>query len=76
MAAVEGGKAAVAVVTQEFEGLAKNMAGNCGRSGLRLCVLPYPLESKPDAEVAEIARSHFAGLLEVLGAGAQAQRKE
>lgn len=68
MAAVEGGKTAVAVVTQEFEVLARNMASNCGRSGLRLCVLPYPLESKPEAEVAEIARRHFAVLLDALGA--------
>ncbi len=68
MAAVEGGKTAVAVVTQEFEVLARNMASNCGRSGLRLCVLPYPLESKSEAEVAEIARRHFSILLELLGA--------
>ncbi len=70
MAALQEGKTAVAVVTQEFEALAANMARNCGRSGLRVCVLPYPLESRPQAEVAEIARSHFEGLLEVLGAQA------
>jgi hypothetical protein len=67
VAAVEGGKAAVAVVTQEFEVLAQNMARNCGRSGLRICVLPYPLESKPEAEVAQIAREHLPALFAALG---------
>ena len=35
------------------------MAANAGRSGLRVHVLPYPLESRPEAEVREIAREHW-----------------
>ena len=67
--AVDGrGKAAVAVVTHEFESLARTMAANAGRSGLRLLVLPYPLDTRPEAEVREIAREHFDRLLDVLGA--------
>lgn len=31
-------------------------------------VLPYPLETLPEAAVREIAREHFPKLLEVLGA--------
>jgi hypothetical protein len=62
------GKTAVAVVTQEFEALARSMAANAGWPQLRILVLPYPLETLPEAEVREIAREHFAGLLECLGA--------
>ena len=61
------GKTAVAVVTQEFEGLARTMAKNAGRSGLRLLVLPYPLDTLPEHEVRQIAKDHFGGLLQALG---------
>ena len=62
------GKTAVAVVTQEFEGLSRTMAANAGRSGLRVHVLPYPLETRPEAEVREIALQHWPLLLKTLGA--------
>ncbi len=67
MVALREGKAAVAVVTQEFEALARSMAGNAGRSGLRVHVLPYPLDSLPESEVREIARRHYRPLLRTLG---------
>jgi hypothetical protein len=62
------GKTAVAVVTAEFEDLARTMAANAGRAGLRVHVLPYPLESRPEAEVREIAREHWPLLIDTLGA--------
>jgi hypothetical protein len=62
------GKTAVVVVTAEFESLAHTMAANAGRSGLRVHVLPYPLESRPEDEVRAIAREHWPGLLRTLGA--------
>jgi hypothetical protein len=62
------GKTAVVVVTAEFEHLARTMAANAGRAGLRVHVLPYPLESRPEAEVREIARQHWPLMLETLGA--------
>ncbi len=65
--ALEAGKTAVAVVTSEFEALARGMAANAGRSGLRLHVLPYPLDDRPEKEVREIAREHFRPLLRTLG---------
>lgn len=68
--AAAGGKTAVAVVTREFETLSHTMASNAGRKGLRVLVLPYPLETLPEAEVREIARAYFPKLLEVLGAEA------
>lgn len=62
------GKTAVVVVTAEFEHLAHAMAANAGRAGLRVHVLPYPLESRPEHEVRAIARRHWPRLLETLGA--------
>jgi hypothetical protein len=62
------GKTAVVVVTAEFEHLAHTMAANAGRAGLRVHVLPYPLESRPEAEIREIARAHWPRLLDTLGA--------
>lgn len=44
------------------------MAANTGRVGLRLHVLPYPLESLSEAAVREIAREHWKPLLDTLGA--------
>lgn len=55
-------------MTAEFEHLAHTMAANAGRAGLRVHVLPYPLESRPEAEVREIAREHWSLLLTTLGA--------
>jgi hypothetical protein len=61
------GKAAVAVVTEEFEALSHTMAANAGRSGLRVQVLPYPLETRPEKEVRAIARERYRSLLRTLG---------
>jgi hypothetical protein len=55
------------VVTAEFEQLAHTMAANAGRAGLRVLVLPYPLESRPEDEVRTIAREHWPTLLRTLG---------
>jgi hypothetical protein len=45
------------------------MASNAGWQALRVHVLPYPLEARPEDEVREIAREHYSGLLSTLGAG-------
>ena len=55
-------------MTAEFEHLAHTMAANAGRAGLRVHVLPYPLESRPEAEVRDIAREHWPQLLSTIGA--------
>jgi hypothetical protein len=65
--ALSAGKAAVAVVTQEFEALAHTMAANAGRPGLRIVVLPYPLETKPEEEVRSVARDHWRPFLRSVG---------
>ena len=68
MAVARREKAAVAVVTSEFEALAHTMAGNAGSPALRVHVLPYPLETLPEEEVRAIAREHWPLLLQTLGA--------
>jgi hypothetical protein len=60
-------KAAVVAVTAEFEALAHTMAANAGRPSLRVHVLPYPLETRAEKEVREIAREHVRSLLRTLG---------
>jgi hypothetical protein len=62
------GKTAVAVVTAEFEVLAHTMAANAGRPGLRVHVLPYPLETEAEQHVREVARAHWPLVLQTLGA--------
>ncbi len=64
----ERDKTAVVVVTQEFESLSHTMAANAGRQGLRVLVLPYPLETRPEEEVRQIARDYFSQLLDTMGA--------
>jgi len=68
VAAAREGKTAVVVVTAEFEALAHTMAANAGRGGLRVHVLPYPLETRPEAEVRAIATEHWPKLLATIGA--------
>ena len=70
MAAAREGKTAVVVVTAEFESLAHTMAANAGRGGLRVHVLPYPLETRPEADVRAIAAEHWPALLATIGASA------
>ena len=48
------------------------MAANAGRGGLRVHVLPYPLEARPEAEVRAIARQHWPRLLDTMGASESA----
>lgn len=61
------GKTAVAVVTEEFVPLAEIMSRNMERPGLRLCVLPYPLDTRPEPEVRQIAHDYWGQLLDSLG---------
>jgi hypothetical protein len=68
VAVVRRDKAAVAVVTSEFEALAHTMAANAGSPALRVHVLPYPLETRSEEEVRAIARDHWPLILQTLGA--------
>ena len=55
------------VLTDEFIRIAEQVARLKGHPGLRQLVLPYPLEGRPDVEVARIAEDAYPRLLAVLG---------
>lgn len=61
------GMPTIAVVTAHFEGLARNLARRGGRSGLRLHVLPYPLDILPKEQVNDIAREQYRAFLRAFG---------
>ena len=65
--AAETGMPTIAVATAHFEGLAHNLAKRGGRSGLRLHVLPYPLDILPKEQVDDIARDHYRSFLRSFG---------
>jgi hypothetical protein len=60
-------KPAVVVITSEFEGIAKQVAELEGHPSLRMVVLPYPLEGRPEDEVRTIAQDAYPRLLASLG---------
>jgi hypothetical protein len=68
LAAAAANRPTVAVVTANFESLGRNLARRGGRSGLRLHVLPYPLNEQLEGDVRRIGSQHFANLLTTLGA--------
>jgi hypothetical protein len=68
LAAAEAGLPTTAVATANFEDFAKTLAKRGGRSGLRVHVLPYPLNERMPDEVAAIGRDHFAEMLVTMGA--------
>ena len=57
-----------AVATEHFLPLAKIMAEDGFRPGMRIFRLPYPLNSLPEDEIRQIARDSFADLLVLVGA--------
>ncbi len=60
-------KPSVAVVTEEFETHARNMATFLGHGDLKVLVLPYPLEARPDDELRKIAAEYYPQAMELLG---------
>ena len=58
----------VAIATRNFEDFAHEIAARGGRSGLRVHVLPYPLNEREKGMVMAVADRHFAGMLQTLGA--------
>ena len=61
------GKAAVAVVTEEFEAFSHQIATRLRHPSLKVLVLPYPLEGRPEEELRTIAVDAYPGLLRALG---------
>ncbi len=63
------GKPAVAAVCDEFAQHGSNMARFLGHPALKLLVLPYPLEARPEQELRQIAADYYPRFLQLLGAG-------
>jgi len=59
----------VVVVTAVFENLGRTAARAQGYPDLPMLVLPHPMESRPEAEIREIARTRFDALIALLGGG-------
>lgn len=64
-------KPAVVVITDEFIRIADQVARLNGHPNLRQLVLPYPLEGRPDEEVARIAEDAYPRLLAAVGVVAE-----
>ena len=58
----------VAIATANFQEFAKTIARRGGRSGLRVHVLPYPLNERLKEDVDPVAHEHFPKLLVTMGA--------
>lgn len=67
LAASKLGIPTVAIVTRHFAELARNFARRAGQPDFPIFLLPYPLETRPEAEVREIARSYLPRFLTTLG---------
>ena len=68
LAAAAHGLPTTAVCTEVFQELGHNLAERGGRSGLRIHILPYPLNEKLKNEVEPIAYEHLPGILKTMGA--------
>lgn len=64
----------LAVATKNFETFAHEIAARGGRSGLRVHVLPYPLNERERRDVMEVAVNHFEPMLKALGADLSERR--
>jgi hypothetical protein len=60
-------KPVVAIVTEEFEVHGHNVARHLGHSDLKVLVLPYPLEARPEDELRAIADEFYPQVLALLG---------
>lgn len=64
----DAAKPVVAIVCEEFLAHARHVTANVGHGNLKICVLPYPLEARPDAELRAIAEEYYPKALQLLGA--------
>lgn len=68
IASAHTGIATIAIATKNFEGFTHEIAARGGRSGLRVHVLPYPLNEQERDAVKAIGERHFDAMLEDFGA--------
>jgi len=65
-----------AVCTENFVELSQALSRRGGRSGLRLHILPYPLNECEREEVEAVARDHIDGIMETMGVQLKAAEME
>jgi hypothetical protein len=73
--AANAGLPTTVIATANFEDFAHELAARGGRSGLRIHVLPYPLNEQARDEVTAIAAAHVDGVLATMGASLIAREK-
>lgn len=66
--AANTGISTTAIATANFEAFAHDLAVRGGRSGLRVHVLPYPLNELEPEKVLAIGEAHFYPVLDTMGA--------
>jgi hypothetical protein len=66
--AANAGLPTTAIATANFETFAHTIARRGGRSGLRVHVLPYPLNERLREDVMAIGEAHYPPLLDAMGA--------
>lgn len=66
--AANAGLPITAIATRNFETFAHEIAARGGRSGLRVHVLPYPLNEQRIEDVLPVGEAHFLPVLETMGA--------
>jgi hypothetical protein len=62
------GKPVIAAICEEFVGHARTTASFLGHPELKVLVLPYPLETRPEPELAVIAERYYPRFLALIGA--------
>jgi hypothetical protein len=73
--AANAGLPTIAIATANFETFAHEIAARGGRSGLRVHVLPYPLNEQLKEDVLPVGEAHFYPALEAMGASLTAREK-
>lgn len=73
--AANAGLPTTAIATANFETFAHEIAARGGRSGLRVHVLPYPLNEQLKEDVLPVGEAHFAGVLKTMGASLDAKEQ-
>ena len=68
LAAAATGIPTIAICTRNFDELGHTLARRGGRSGLRIHILPHPLNEREQGDVESVARAHYAPMLEAFGA--------
>lgn len=64
-----------AIATENFRAFAHTLAARGGRSGLRVHVLPYPLNERERDVVEAVGTAHFNGVLATMGATLNMQKR-